>query len=180
MDAADLKAFSDELIRRAKDELGSMVEAARKERMLSKAEVKELFGVCDATLWHWDRKGILKPVKTGNKVLYPEHEVRKALGQRNQNPMSLWKKTILFPLGYISCARKAYRGIPAEVRALSGGLYGCFVFHCICSRYGQYLVSPFHDRVGQPSHSLCGTGWPAQLRQDTSVASGGSPAAQTG
>ena len=61
MDAADLKAFSDELIRRAKDELGSMVEAA-----------------------HWDRKGILKPVKTGNKVLYPEYEVRKALGQRNQ------------------------------------------------------------------------------------------------
>ena len=65
MDAADLKAFSDELIRRAKDERGSMVEAARKERMLSK-------------------KGILKPVKTGNKVLYPEYEVRKALGQRNQ------------------------------------------------------------------------------------------------
>ena len=84
MDAADLKAFSDELIRRAKDELGSMVEAARKERMLSKAEVKELFGVCDATLWHWDRKGILKPVKTGNKVLYPEYDVRKALGQRNK------------------------------------------------------------------------------------------------
>jgi hypothetical protein len=40
MDAVDLKAFSDELIRRAKDELGSMVEAARKERMLSKTEVK--------------------------------------------------------------------------------------------------------------------------------------------
>lgn len=50
MDAADLKAFSDELIRRAKDELGTMVETARKERMLSKAEVKDLFGVCDATL----------------------------------------------------------------------------------------------------------------------------------
>lgn len=84
MDAVDLKAFSDELIRRAKDELGTMVEASRKERMLSKAEVKELFGVCDATLWHWANKGILKPVKTGNKVLYPEYEVRKALGKRNQ------------------------------------------------------------------------------------------------
>lgn len=84
MNAADLKAFSDELIRRAKDELGTMVEAARKERMLSKAEVKELFGVCDATLWHWDKKGILNPVKTGNKILYPEYEVRKALGKRNQ------------------------------------------------------------------------------------------------
>lgn len=85
MNAKDLKAFSDELIRRAKDELGSMVEAARKERMLSKTEVKELFGVCDATLWHWANKGILKPVKTGNKVLYPEYEVRKALGQRHVN-----------------------------------------------------------------------------------------------
>lgn len=84
MNAADLKAFSDELIRRAKDELGTMVEAARKERMLSKSEVKELFGVCDATLWHWDKKGTLNPVKTGNKILYPEYEVRKALGKRNQ------------------------------------------------------------------------------------------------
>lgn len=84
INAADLKAFSDELIRRAKNELGTMVEAARKERMLSKSEVKELFGVCDATLWHWDKKGILKPVKTGNKILYPEYEVRKALGKRNQ------------------------------------------------------------------------------------------------
>ena len=114
MDAADLKAFSDELIRRAKDELGSMVEAARKERMLSKAEVKELFGVCDATLWHWDRKGILKPVKTGNKVLYPEYEVRKALGQRNQI-LGVYGESHSFPSGYISCVRKAYRGIPAEV-----------------------------------------------------------------
>lgn len=28
-------------------------------------------------------QGILKPVKTGNKVLYHESEVRKALGMRN-------------------------------------------------------------------------------------------------
>ena len=75
MSAEDLKAFSEDLIRRAKDELGSMVEAAKKER----------FGVCDATLWHWANKGILKPVKTGNKIMYPEYEVRKALGQRNIN-----------------------------------------------------------------------------------------------
>ena len=62
-----------------------LVEAAKKERMLTKTEVKELFGVCDATLWHWANKGILKPVKTGNKIMYPEYEVRKALGQRNIN-----------------------------------------------------------------------------------------------
>ena len=50
MSAEDLKAYSDDLIRWAKDELGLMVEAAKKERMLSKTEVKDLFGVCDATL----------------------------------------------------------------------------------------------------------------------------------
>lgn len=92
MNAEDLKAFSEDLIRRAKDELGSMVEAAKKERMVTKAEVKKLFGVCDATLWHWANKGILKPVKTGNKIMYPEYEVRKAPGQRNINIWAPWKR----------------------------------------------------------------------------------------
>ena len=83
MNAEDLMAFSHTLIQRAKDELGSMVTEAQKERMLTKAEVKILFGVCDTTLWNWQNKGILTPVKTGNKILYHESEVRKALGLRN-------------------------------------------------------------------------------------------------
>lgn len=83
MDAEDLMAFSHTLIQRAKDELSSMVAEAQKERMLTKAEVKSLFGVCDTTLWNWQNKGILTPVKTGNKILYHESEVRKALGLRN-------------------------------------------------------------------------------------------------
>ena len=46
----DLLAFSNDLINRAKDELTTIVEEARKERCLSKEEVKQLCGVCDATL----------------------------------------------------------------------------------------------------------------------------------
>lgn len=83
MDAEDLMAFSETLIQRAKDELGSMVAEAQKERMLTKAEVKNIFGVCDTTLWNWQNKGILKPVKIGNKILYHESEVRKAFGKTN-------------------------------------------------------------------------------------------------
>ena len=49
----DLLAFSNDLINRAKDELTTIVEESRKERFLSKEEVKQLCGVCDATLWHW-------------------------------------------------------------------------------------------------------------------------------
>lgn len=61
MDAEDLIAFSHTLIQRTKDELGSMVVEAQKERMLTKAEVKNIFGVCDTTLWNWQNKGFLSP-----------------------------------------------------------------------------------------------------------------------
>ena len=54
----DLLAFSNDLINRAKDELTTIVEEARKERFLSKEEVKQLCGVCDATLWHWVKRTI--------------------------------------------------------------------------------------------------------------------------
>ena len=62
----DLLAFSKSLIDRAKEELATQVAEARKERYLTKEQVKELCGICDATLWHWNRKGYLKAVKVGN------------------------------------------------------------------------------------------------------------------
>ena len=64
----DLLAFSSNLINRAKEELATQVAEARKVRFLTKEQVKELCGVCDATLWHWNRKGYLKAVKIGNKI----------------------------------------------------------------------------------------------------------------
>ena len=76
----DLLAFSNDLINRAKDELTTIVEESRKERFLSKEEVKQLFGVCDATLWHWGKKNYLKPIKVGNKVRYRMSDVQKILG----------------------------------------------------------------------------------------------------
>ena len=57
----DLLAFSSNLINRAKEELG---------------------GVCDATLWHWNRKGYLKAVKIGNKIRYRTSDIQRILGER--------------------------------------------------------------------------------------------------
>ena len=65
----DLLAFSKSLIDRAKEELA--------------AQVKELCGVCDATLWHWNRKGYLKTVKVGNKVRYRASDIQRILGGRD-------------------------------------------------------------------------------------------------
>ena len=81
----DLLAFSNNLINRAKDELTTIVEEARKERFLSKEEVKQLCGVCDATLWHWGKKNYLKPIKVGNKVRYKMSDVQKILGNHTSS-----------------------------------------------------------------------------------------------
>ena len=70
------------LINRAKEELATQVAEARKVRFLTKEQVKELCGVCDATLWHWNRKGYLKAVKIGNKIRYRTSDIQRILGER--------------------------------------------------------------------------------------------------
>ncbi|MEG1498458.1 MAG: helix-turn-helix domain-containing protein [Bacteroidales bacterium] len=83
MSGEDLLTFSNELINRAKTELSTELAEARKEKYLSKDEVKEICNVCDATLWHWNKKGYLKTVKVGNKVRYCQLDIRKILGERD-------------------------------------------------------------------------------------------------
>ena len=52
----DLLEFSNDLINRAKNELSIEIAEARKEKYLSNPETKEICGVGDTTIWHWNRK----------------------------------------------------------------------------------------------------------------------------
>ena len=79
----DLLVFSNQLISRAKHELSTAIEEARKEKYLTREEVKQMCDVCDTTLWHWGKKNYLKPVKVGNKVRYRQSDIQKILGERN-------------------------------------------------------------------------------------------------
>jgi len=79
----DLLVFSNDLINRAKNELSIEIAEARKERYLTKAEVMEMCDVCDATLWHWNRKGYLQSVKIGNKVRYRLSDIQNILGKQS-------------------------------------------------------------------------------------------------
>jgi predicted DNA-binding transcriptional regulator AlpA len=79
MSGEDLLVFSNDLINRAKSELSIEIAEARKERYLTRQEVKEICGVCDATLWHWNKKGYLKTIKVGSKVRYKMSDVRQIL-----------------------------------------------------------------------------------------------------
>ena len=76
---SDLLEFSNDLINRAKSELSTEIAEARKEQYLTREEVKQICGVCNATLWHWNKKGYLKTIKIGNKVRYRMSDVRKIL-----------------------------------------------------------------------------------------------------
>ena len=75
----DLLEFSNDLINRAKNELSAEIAEANKERYLTKEEVRQICGVCDATLWHWNKKGYLKVIKVGNKVRYRMSDIRRIL-----------------------------------------------------------------------------------------------------
>jgi hypothetical protein len=71
--ATDLLQFSIDLLDRYKRQLGAV--PAPKEQYMSKEEVKIMCGVCDATLWHWNKKGYLKAYKAGTKVRYKMSDV---------------------------------------------------------------------------------------------------------
>ena len=75
----DLLDFSNDLINRAKNELSTEIAEASKERYLTRAEVKEICGVCDATLWHWNRKDYLPTIKVGSKARYRLSDVRRIM-----------------------------------------------------------------------------------------------------
>lgn len=60
-----------------KDELLAIEESKPKENegLLTKAEVRGLLKVSDATLWRWDKRRLLEPIRLGQKVLYRKDDV---------------------------------------------------------------------------------------------------------
>ena len=54
----------------------------KEDELVSVKKVMEMLGVTDATLWRWDKMGILKKVRIGNRVYYRRSDIiRIAEGQ---------------------------------------------------------------------------------------------------
>ncbi len=77
----DLLRFSQDLIKRAVSEIVAAKEETSDEKLLTRDEVKNLCGVCDATLWHWRRRRYLEAIKVGSRVRYRQSDVEKILGR---------------------------------------------------------------------------------------------------
>ena len=52
------------------------------EKVYSRKEVVEKFGICEATLWRWTRLGLIESKKICNRVFYPESEIKRLMSQK--------------------------------------------------------------------------------------------------
>lgn len=52
------------------------------EKIYSRGEVIQIFGVCSATLWRWDKLGLIQGRKIGNRRFYPESEIKRLTSRK--------------------------------------------------------------------------------------------------
>ena len=50
---------------------------------MSPKEVSEMLGVHLTTLWHWNKRNLLKPVEIGGKRRYLKSEIKLLLNSKN-------------------------------------------------------------------------------------------------
>ena len=49
----------------------------RDEKVYTRDEVIEKFKICSATLWRWQKLGLINGKRTGNRMFYPESEIKR-------------------------------------------------------------------------------------------------------
>ena len=72
LSAEDLKGFG----RSIAEITAAAILDKQEERLFTRQEVLQQLGVSAATLWRWNRLGILKAKKIGNKVFYSEASIK--------------------------------------------------------------------------------------------------------
>jgi hypothetical protein len=79
----DLREWHKEVIADAKKELEDAVVSEKMETYPTPAQVAEILGVDNVTLWRWKKKGYLVPANVGGKIRYKMSEVKALLnGER--------------------------------------------------------------------------------------------------
>lgn len=52
------------------------------EKVYSRKEVVQKFGICEATLWRWHKLNLIESKKIGNRVFYAESEIKRLTSQK--------------------------------------------------------------------------------------------------
>lgn len=81
---SDLLMLGDRLVEKILDEIVPVAAENAVEKLLTKQEVMEKFGVCHTTLYNWEKNHVLIPVKVGRKIHYRLGDVQALLERRGR------------------------------------------------------------------------------------------------
>lgn len=72
--------FAEKLTEDTAKKVEQRIKAENKpDKLLTRYEVGQKLGVALTTLWHWEKKGVLCPIRIGKKVRYRSSDIEKAL-----------------------------------------------------------------------------------------------------
>jgi excisionase family DNA binding protein len=77
---ADLLAFGESIHRQALKER----EPEKAEAYLTSEELSKILKVSLVTIWSWDKKGIIKPLRIGNQKRYRKSDIEKFLQEESK------------------------------------------------------------------------------------------------
>jgi predicted DNA-binding transcriptional regulator AlpA len=52
------------------------------EKVYSRKEVAEKFGICETSLWRYTKMGLIESKKIGARVFYPESEIKRMMSHK--------------------------------------------------------------------------------------------------
>lgn len=80
--AAQLGEFAQDLIGKTRQELAREVEAEKAEVYYTREQTAALLNVNPSTLWNWDKKDFLKPVRVGGLCRYRKSDINRILATK--------------------------------------------------------------------------------------------------
>ena len=78
VNAGDLMEFGQSIA----NQTANTVLSKHEEKIYSRNEVIEKFKICSATLWRWDKMGLINGKKIGNRKFYSESEIKRLTDQK--------------------------------------------------------------------------------------------------
>jgi len=78
VNAGDLLAFGETIADRA---VKTYLQK-HDEKVYSREDVMQKFGICGATLWRWGKMGLIESKKIGDRVFYSESEIKRLMNQK--------------------------------------------------------------------------------------------------
>jgi len=82
--AKDLLEVINYTVSATRKELEQCIIEDKSEAYMSPKEVSEFLGVHVTTLWHWNKRNLLRPVEIGGKRRYLKSEIKLMLNTKNQ------------------------------------------------------------------------------------------------